>query len=133
MNTMTNCCTFKTAIFSLLVISLFACNSATNQKGLTADSTTVKGLTVNPTTVKAMANVECLQDWKGCDWRGSNQATYNVRPDGTWEFQVRYGNGTPTCYKTGKGAPTSRGSVQHEEYLVDYSIPCLKLVNRIYF
>ena len=138
----------KAFFFIALMTGLVACNNTQSNKSesTTTDSTTTEkssastdqvGLNTDPstldTTTTKAANVECLSNWRGCGWQGATQATYNVRPDGTWEFKVFYCCGYGSCYKSGSGASTSRGSVSHEEYSFNASVNCLVLVNRQYW
>jgi len=98
-----------------------------------SESITPEGLNSDPSALIATSTRECLRDWRGCDWRGATQATYNVRPDGTWEFSVVYCCGYGRCYKNGSGASTAPGAIYHEEYSLSKDGQCLELVNRIPF
>jgi hypothetical protein len=100
------------------------------KSAMSAKSTNEEGLKTDPTTLSKTATRECLTDWRGCGYLGSRQATYNVRPDGTWEFSVNYCCNYQRCYKTGTGASTAKGSVSHEEYSLSSDGQCLELINR---
>ena len=134
---------FATTILIILVAGMIACNNSKENSEKSASAATMMsekpdssasqhGLNTDPSTV-ANSVAECLQDWKGCGYLGARQATYNVRPDGTWEFEVRYCCNYQRCYKTGTGAPTTTGSVRHAEYSLNATATCLELVSRQYF
>ena len=132
-----------TGILIILIVGMIACNNTKEESEKPAieavkliekpdSGNSQNGLNTDPSTV-ANSVAECLQDWRGCGYLGARQATYNVRPDGTWEFEVRYCCNYQRCYKTGTGASTTKGLVKHAEYSLNATATCLELVNRQYF
>ncbi|PYF74193.1 hypothetical protein [Pedobacter nutrimenti] len=102
---------------------------SSNSSKMKSDEAT-EGLQIDPASVEAAAGCALPASWHECSWKGATQTTYNVRPNGMWEFKVLYCCGLGQCNKTGGPVPTSQGYLKHEELSFSSSLNCLVLTNR---